>query len=379
VEGILKDIAIDTLFRPFDGGGLRLANRIVMAPMTRCFSPGGVPGENVAAYYRKRAEGGVGLIVTEGCWIPHWAASNDDSAPRFHGEDALAGWARVVEAVHAAGGRIAPQLWHVGLSRKPDVENLYVQQTDYSRTVSPSGILDIGQQVNQPVAEAEIEAIAAAYAQAAADAERLGFDAVELHGAHGYLIDQFFWAETNRRSDGYGGDQVARTRFAVEVVRAIRARVSPGFPVIFRFSQWKLQDYAAKMLATPGALGAFLAPLVDAGVDIFHCSQRRFWAPEFEGEGPMNLAGWTRKLTGKTTISVGSVGLDMEMVESLLSGGASHFARLDDLLEMMARGDFDLIAIGRALIANPDWPRLVAARRFEAIAPYSPALLAELS
>ena len=375
----MDDIATDTLFRPFDGGGLHLANRIVMAPMTRCFSPGGVPGENVAAYYRKRAEGGVGLIVTEGTWIPHWAASNDDSAPRFHGEDALAGWARVVEQVHAAGGKIAPQLWHVGLSRKPDVENLYVQQTDYSRTISPSGVLDIGQQINEPVSEAEIEAVAAAYAQAAADAERLGFDGVELHGAHGYLIDQFFWTETNLRDDRYGGDQVARTRFAVEVVRAIRARVSRAFPVIFRFSQWKLQDYAAKMLETPQALAAFLAPLVDAGVDVFHCSQRRFWVAEFEGEGPMNLAGWTRKLTGKPTISVGSVGLDQEMVESLLSGGVSRFARLDALLEMMARGDFDLIAIGRALIANPDWPRLVAARQFDAIAPYSPALLAELS
>ena len=374
----MEDIKTDTLFRPFDGGGLHLANRIVMAPMTRCFSPGGVPGENVAAYYRKRAEGGVGLIVTEGTWIPHWAASNDDSAPRFHGDDALAGWARVVEQVHAAGGKIAPQLWHVGLSRKPDVENLYVQQTDYSRTISPSGVLDLGQQINEPISEEEIEAVSAAYAQAAADAERLGFDGVELHGAHGYLIDQFFWTETNLRDDRYGGDQVARTRFAVEVVRAIRARVSRDFPVIFRFSQWKLQDYAARMLETPQALAAFLAPLVDAGVDVFHCSQRRFWVAEFEGEGPMNLAGWTRKLTGKPTISVGSVGLDQEMVESLLSGGVSRFARLDALLEMMARGDFDLIAIGRALIANPNWPRLVAAHQFDAIAPYSPALLAEL-
>ena len=281
----MTDVAMDILFRPFDGGGLRLPNRIVMAPMTRCFSPGGVPGENVAAYYRRRAEGGVGLIVTEGAWIPHWAASNDDSAPRFHGEDALAGWKRVVEQVHGAGGRIAPQLWHVGLSRKPDVENLYVQQTDYSRAVSPSGILDIGNKVSEPMAEAEIEAVAAAYAQAAADAERLGFDGVELHGAHGYLIDQFFWAETNWRADRYGGDQVARTRFAVEVVRAIRARVARDFPLIFRFSQWKLQDYAARMIDTPAGLEAFLAPLVDAGVDVFHCSQRRFWLPEFEGGG----------------------------------------------------------------------------------------------
>jgi len=375
----MADIATDTLFRPIDLGGLHLPNRIVMAPMTRCFSPGGVPGEDVAAYYRRRAEGGVGLIVTEGAWIPHHAASNDDSAPRFHGDDALAGWKRVVDDVHAAGGTIAPQLWHVGLSRKPDVENLYVQQTDYSQAVSPSGILDIGNQVGEPIAEAEAEAVIAAYAQAAADAERLGFDGVELHGAHGYLIDQFFWRETNRRADRYGGDQVARTRFAVEVVRAIRARVSRDFPVIFRFSQWKLQDYAARMLETPAALEAFLAPLADAGVDVFHASQRRFWLPEFEGQGPLNLAGWTRKLTGRPTISVGSVGLDHDLLDSLIGGEGGRFTRLDELIEMMERGDFDMIAIGRALIANPDWARLVEQRRFEAIRPYSQELLAELT
>jgi len=375
----LNDIATDSLFRPIDIGGLHLPNRIVMAPMTRCFSPGGVPGENVAAYYRRRAQGGVGLIVTEGAWVPHWAASNDDSAPRFYGEDALAGWKHVADEVHAAGGRIAPQLWHVGLSRKPDVENLYVRRTDYSQAVSPSGILDVGDKVGEPIGEEEIEAVITAYAQAAADAERLGFDGVELHGAHGYLIDQFFWGETNRREDRYGGGQVARTRFAAEVVRAIRGRVSRDFPVIFRFSQWKLQDYAARMLETPAVLETFLAPLIDAGVDVFHCSQRRFWLPEFEGQGPMNLAGWTKKLSGKPAISVGSVGLDMEMVESLLVGGESRFTRLDELIEMMERGDFDMIAVGRALIANPDWPKLVESHRFDAIRPYSQALLADLS
>lgn len=375
----MADIATDTLFRPIDIGGLYLANRIVMAPMTRCFSPGGVPGENVAAYYRRRAEGGVGLIVTEGTWIPHRAASNDDSAPRFYGGDALAGWKHVVDEVHAVGGKIAPQLWHVGLSRKPDVENLYVRQTDYAQTVSPSGILDIGNKVGEPIDEAEAEAVIAAYAQAAEDAERLGFDGVELHGAHGYLLDQFFWSGTNLRDDRYGGDQVGRTRFASEVVRAIRARVSARFPVIFRFSQWKLQDYAARMLETPAALAAFLAPLADAGVDVFHASQRRFWLPEFEREGPMNLAGWTRKLTGKPTISVGSVGLDHDLLDSLIGGEGGSFTRLDPLIEMMERGDFDMIAVGRALIANPDWARLVEQRRFEAIRPYSQALLAELT
>src|SRR3954471_7386160 len=104
----------DVLFRPFRVHDLKLANRIVMAPMTRSFSPGGVPGPDVAAYYRRRAEGGVGLILTEGTGVAHAAALSDAKVPRFHGADALAGWAQVLAGVHAAGGRIMPQLWHVG-------------------------------------------------------------------------------------------------------------------------------------------------------------------------------------------------------------------------------------------------------------------------
>lgn len=106
-------ISTDKLFEPVTLGSLSLANRIVMAPMTRCLSPGGVPGPDVARYYRRRIEGGVGLVITEGTWIPHPSASNEPDAPRFYGEDALAGWQRVVDEVHAAGGKIMPQLWHV--------------------------------------------------------------------------------------------------------------------------------------------------------------------------------------------------------------------------------------------------------------------------
>ena len=118
------------LFRPFDVKTLHMKNRVVMAPMTRDKSPGGVPGADVAEYYRKRAAGGVGLIITEGTTIDHPAASGSDNYPRFHGADALAGWAKVVEAVHAEGGLIAPQLWHVGMMRNakqvfnPDVPSV---------------------------------------------------------------------------------------------------------------------------------------------------------------------------------------------------------------------------------------------------------------
>ena len=114
------------LFRPFRSGPLVLRNRIVMAPMTRSFSPDGVPGPNVAAYYRRRAENEVGLIISEGTLVHHPAAGNDPNVPSFHGATALAGWAQVAAEVHAGGGRIMPQLWHVGSMRrqgdKPNIE-----------------------------------------------------------------------------------------------------------------------------------------------------------------------------------------------------------------------------------------------------------------
>ena len=112
------------------------------------------------------------------------------------------------------------------------------------------------------------------------------------------LIDQFFWGVTNQRTDQYGGDFVARTRFAVDVVKACRRRTAPGFPIVLRFSQWKLQDYSARLVTTPDELGRFLAPLVDAGVDAFHCSTRRFWVPEFEGSA-LNLAAGRKVTAGR--------------------------------------------------------------------------------
>ncbi len=104
------------LFRPFSIKSLILSNRIVMAPMTRSKSPGGIPGPEVAAYYRRRAEGGVGLVITEGTYVPHPSAGVYPDVPHFYGEQSLAGWKRVVEEVHLAGGKIFPQLWHVGLA-----------------------------------------------------------------------------------------------------------------------------------------------------------------------------------------------------------------------------------------------------------------------
>ncbi len=348
----------DALFRPFQLKSLQLPNRIVMAPMTRSHSPGGVPGADVAAYYRRRAEGGVGLIVTEGTFINDPAAGFHPNVPRFYGEKALAGWRRVAEEVHAAGGLIFPQLWHVGMVVSPGLE-------------PPEGIRPANPD------EAEIDSLIHAFAQGARDAKQLGFDGVELHGAHGYLIDQFFWDQTNHRSDRYGGDLESRTRFAADIIQEARRQVGPEFPVVLRWSQWKLQDYDAKLARTPEELERFLGPLVDAGVDAFHCSQRRFWEPEFAGSD-LNLAGWTKKLTGKPSITVGSVTLNEDLMTSFGASGTAAVTGIDNLLERLERDEFDLVAIGRSLIVNPAWPGIVRRGALLELRPFNRAVLAEL-
>jgi 2,4-dienoyl-CoA reductase-like NADH-dependent reductase (Old Yellow Enzyme family) len=374
-------LPIADLFTPFTLNGLRLPNRIVMAPMTRNFSPGGVPGDNVAAYYRRRAEGEIGLILTEGT-APHAPeAQNMPHIPHMYGDDALAGWKRVVDGVHAAGGHIFSQLWHVGAVQG---------QTDPKLPVapwSPSGFLKPGVKVGEPLTLAQIDQLIEGFAESAANAQRVGFDGIEIHGAHGYVIDEFFWGGTNLRTDQYGGDLVARARLAVEIIQECRRRVGPKFPMQIRFSQWKGQEYTARLVSTPQELEKFLAPLAATPIDAFHCSTRRFWEPEFEGSD-LNLAGWTKKITGKPTITVGSVSLDVDFIVSLgripspagpppESGIRTH--HMDRLLEMFDRGDFDLVAVGRAALADPNWGAKVRGGNVDGLTPFTPEVLKTLA
>lgn len=365
----------DVLFRPFRIKSLEIRNRIVMAPMTRNMAPGGIPGPANAAYYARRAAAEVGLILSEGTVVDRPASRNEPNIPLFHGEAALAGWQNVIDAVHANGGRMGPQLWHTGAA--PSQSGW---QPD-AAVESPSGLFAPGTPRGKAMTEEDIADTVAAFARAAADAMRLGFDTIELHGAHGYLIDAFFWPGTNQRKDRYGGATIAeRSRFAAEVVAAVRAAVGPDYPIILRVSQWKQQDFTARLATTPAEMTDWLGPLVDAGVDVLHCSQRRFWEPEFpeiDGAEGLNFAGWAKKLTGAATISVGSVGLTGEFIAAF-GGESSQPASLDNLVRRMEREEFDLIAVGRALISNPAWAAQVREAETGALRGFAPADLAEL-
>jgi len=363
------------LFEPLKVGNLSLPNRIIMAPMTRFGCENGIPGEINARYYRRRIEGGTGLLLTECAFVNHPAANAYEGSPAFYGEAALAGWRLVVEQVHQAGGKIMPQIWHAGPIR--DGGGTLTDQT--VPAYGPVEIRDGDTITTVGMTKQDIDEVTQAFAQAAADAKSIGFDGVEIHGAHSYLIDQFLWKHNNSRDDEYGGSIENRVRFACDIVRAVRKAVGPDFPLIFRFSQWKQGDYEAQIAETPEELEQILLPLSEAGVDIFHPSARRFWEPAF-ANSELSLAAWTKKISGKPTIAVGSIGIDKPLDMGLFAGERSESqpVSITDAVAAMQRGEFDLIAVGRALLGDPDWANKIRDGAEDQIAAFSTDVLAEL-
>jgi len=362
----------NTLFSPFKLKNLELKNRIVMAPMTRAFSPNGIPTDVVADYYRTRAAGEVGLILSEGTVINRPSASNDANIPHFYGAESLKGWQKVIDGVHSAGGKMGPQIWHMGIMDSH--HSGWVPPVPFE---GPSGLNRPGFNNGNTMSQKDIDDTIAAFGQAALDAKNAGFDTVEIHGAHGYLIDQFFWAETNLRTDNYGGKTIAeRTRFATEAIAEVRRQVGPDFPIIIRLSQFKPSDYDYKIARDPHELENWLLPLVDAGVDLLHCSQRRFWEPEFEGSD-LNFAGWAKKITGIATMTVGSVGLNGEFMAAF-AGESSQPSSLEELNRRLDRGDFDLVAVGRPILADPNWVIKIKNNKTEDLKGFSKEALGKL-
>lgn len=369
------------LFEPLSIRGLTIPNRMVMSPMTRSFCPDHIPGDDVAGYYERRAEGGTGLIITEAIGTDHPASVGDtglgeDNLPLFNGKATVDAWRAVVERVHAKGGKIIPQLWHQGPMRMPN---------DGAPAFSPSGLYGdpakaaiyyadkarIISSADMPVpTDEEIADVVAGFGRAARDAIAAGFDGLALHGAHGYLIDAFLWGETNRRSAPWGGDAVARTRFAVEVIKACRTEIGEDRPLIFRFSQWKQQDFRAKLAETPAELEAVLGPLADAGVDLFDASVRFFNTPAFPDHADLTLAGWARKLTGKMSGVVGGIGLLKGKYETddSLSQASNN---LGLLLDRFNKGEFDVASVGRAILQDAQWVN--KARRGDPLPAFDPA------
>jgi 2,4-dienoyl-CoA reductase-like NADH-dependent reductase (Old Yellow Enzyme family) len=352
------------LFSPFRLRNLTLPNRFVMPGMQRMWCEDGMPLPRLGDYYRRRVEGGVGLVITESCAVDHPSSTRTPLFTRIN-EQTVDAWADCVAKVKDAGGIIFMQLWHEGAIRKDEGEDAYAGIP----TLSPSGLAHGKRPNGRAATLEELGDIKAGFVKSAILARQIGVDGVEVHAAHGYLLDQFLWAETNRRTDGYGGDDIQdRVRFPAEIVAAVREVMGPERVVGFRFSQWKEVNYGARVAETPEELGVMLKILREAGADVFHASARRFWIPEWPGSD-LGIAGWTKSLTDAPVIAVGSVGLDTDVMENFTGKEANQTgqAGLEELARRFNNGEFDLIAVGRGHIGDPDWVKKVQDGRLDLI------------
>ncbi|MEC3954104.1 12-oxophytodienoate reductase [Nocardia sp. CDC153] len=307
------DLDLSALFTPSAIGTVAVRNRFAMAPLSRYAARRGIPAPELGAFYRRRAAGGAGLIISEGISIGDGPAGSGVAGIRDAG--AVTAWKRIVDAVHA--------------ERVPIFAQLMREQTSGSRPV-------------------ETERTIAGYVAAARQARVAGFDGVEIHAAHGLLP--------------------TRSSFGVELVAAVRAELGPTVPITYRFSQWRIDRYDDRVAETPADLEAMLRPLAEAGVAAFHPSTRRFDEPGFpETGGPrgqLSLAGWTRAVTGRPAIIVGSIGLAKR------GDAAEAVDSLVPLLRRFERGEFDIAAVGRAVLANPDFVDLLRTGRAGDLVPY---------
>ena len=357
------------LFEPYKLKNLNLRNRVVMAPMTRNQSPGGIPTNEVVAYYSRRAKAEVGLIITEGIEVSHEASSAYPDVPRLDTKEAREGWKRVVNGIKENGGSVIAQLWHCGGFRK-----LGMQPNPEVPGHTASGLVKPGKKVAHKMTLEDIKQTINAYASDAKYCEEIGFDGVEIHGAHGYLIDNFFWEGTNIRDDSYGGSIEKRSQFVSEIIQAVRSNISQEFIVGLRFSQWKQHDFEAKLAHSTDDLKKVLLSPVESGLDYLHSSMRRFWESEFEGSEE-NLAYWTKKISNIPTIGVGSVGLDSDFIDMT---APSKPANIDKAIDDISKEKYDLLAVGRALLSDHEWVLKMKEGRLKDVIPYSKEALLKL-
>lgn len=330
----LRDIEI--LFRPFIHRKLPLRGRIVLTPLNTL----GAPHQQMAQYYRAHAEHHPALIITEGLAIDDSAAPASATAPGLNSGRDMRAWKSICRAVHAADCKIAAQIYHAGMARETS------QFSDSVVSVGPSGISPFNlQQMTAPMNRQRMDEVKAAFARTATIAKALGFDAIEIQGAGGFIIEQFLWQETNKRLDEYGGTVPGRVRYACEVVHSVRKAVGRNFPIIFRLAQWEPRHEEARLVNTAHELEQLLSPLSDAGVDIFHCSSLHHDRPALEGN-PLTFAAWVRLITGKPTICD-------EGIHTTLSDNSPSAAHIQHLLNRLHAGAIDLISIQHVLHNTP--------------------------
>jgi 2,4-dienoyl-CoA reductase-like NADH-dependent reductase (Old Yellow Enzyme family) len=337
------DLTAFSILSPFSRGNLVLRNRLAVAPMSRVSTAGdGVPTERMVSYYRAFAQGGFGLVITEGTYTDDHHSKGYRDQPGLVTPDQTRAWNSVATAIHEHGAVAIAQLMHAGALS----QHLH-------DTIAPSAVMPLGEKMSEYVGDGsypmpaemtrtDITEAVQGFVASALNAQRAGFDGVEIHAANGYLLDQFLTRYTNLRTDEYGGNTLGRARMTAEVVAAIRAVLGPTFLIGVRLSQTKVNDLAYRWQGAAEAEEIFIA-ITDSGADYLHiASEGRAWRETAELQPDLTITSLARKVTNLPVIANGGLH-DPQQAEQLLGCG-----------------DADIISLARAALANPDLPHRVS-------------------
>ncbi len=333
------------LWEPFRIGQMELRNRIVMPPMvTRYGSEEGYVTERIRSYHEARARGGAALLIVEATYVhlrgqmlPNQLGISDD---KF-----IPGMSELVQVIHKHGAKAAIQLHHGGRIAKSELSLM--------QPVAPSPVASLGGEVPKELTIDEIEEIIVYFADAAVRAKKAGVDGVEIHGAHGYLIDQFLSRSSNKRHDKYGGDLRNRARFLIDVIRAVREAVGRDFPVWCRING---KQYGLEEATTLEEAQEIARMAQGAGVDAIHVSA-------FGPRAPINL---TSPTFVPAVIADLAEGIKKAVTVPVIAVGRITPEAGERIL---AEGKASLIAIGKGLLADPDLPSKVASGKLEDVTP----------
>lgn len=324
------------LFSPLTIGRLTLKNRVVMPAMGTCLTTtDGEIGEEMVAYYAERARGGVGLIIVEVTAVDYVHGKSGPTAPRVDDSKFIPGWQRLAESVHPYGAKIFAQLQHPGNQTTP-----FMNGGNY--IVSPSGVRSFAEPEGDPHALTtdEVKELVQKFVSGAGIIQAAGFDGVEIHGAHGYLINQFFSPYTNKRTDEYGGNFENRMRFCREIVEGIRAACGPHFPISLRLTVDEFTDYGYHLEE-----GIQIAKYFEAlGVDLLDITCATYESLGTAIEPISYEQGWrtylAEEVKKQVNIPVITVGVirEPQIAEDILAAQKA-----------------DLVAVGRGHMADPDW------------------------
>jgi 2,4-dienoyl-CoA reductase-like NADH-dependent reductase (Old Yellow Enzyme family) len=339
--------ALHNALTSVDLAGLTLPNRFAVAPMTRVSAtPAGCATARMTEDYAEFALGGFGMVITEGTYPDTRYSQGYLNQPGLATAEQAEAWGPVVDAVHTAGGRLVAQLMHAGALSQG---NRHRADTAGPSAVRPRGRMmpEYGGAGEWPMpramSTADIDAAVRGFVEAAARARRVGFDGVELHGANGYLIDQFLTDYTNRRTDRYGGSVAVRVRVAAEVVGAVRAEVGPDYPVGIRLSQTKVNDFGYRWAGGSCDAETIFTAVAEAGAGYLHiASEGRDWLQTAQLDGGVTITGLARRVTGLPVIANGGMH-DPDLAARVLEDGHA-----------------DLLSLARGALANPDLPRRLA-------------------